>query len=135
MATIEVHDFISLDGVFESPVWTFDYGFDPEMGKTLSDITGRASTILLGRSTYEMFAPAWRERTVEDDEGAPFFNDTEKLVVGTSPLVEHWQNTAPIGGYDADVIRRLKAERDGIIYVYANDELHLGYGPDAERAS
>jgi hypothetical protein len=25
-----------------------------------------------------MFEPAWSSRTVEDDPGAPFFNDTEK---------------------------------------------------------
>src|SRR5690606_22360261 len=35
----------------------------------------------------EMFAPAWRERAVEDDEGAPFFNDTQKYV-GTSTLTD-----------------------------------------------
>ena len=27
MGEIHVHEFISLDGVFESPDWTFDYGF------------------------------------------------------------------------------------------------------------
>ena len=114
MATISVHEFISLDGVFESPTWTFEFGFDPKMGDTIGEITGAAQTILLGRRTYEMFAPAWRDRTVEDDPGAPFFNDTEKLVVGSQPLDEEWANSTPIGAYDADAIRRLKAERDGV---------------------
>ena len=88
MATIAVHEFISLDGVIESPSWTFDYGFDPQMGETLAAITGRASAILLGRRTHEMFAPGWRDRTVEDDSGAPFFNDSEKFVVGAQPSAE-----------------------------------------------
>ena len=35
-ATIAVHEFISADGVFESPTWTFEFGFDPKMGETLA---------------------------------------------------------------------------------------------------
>ena len=31
---------------------------------------GASNTILLGRKTHEMFAPAWRDRTVEEDPGA-----------------------------------------------------------------
>lgn len=126
MATIAVHEFISLDGVFESPTWTFDYGFDPKMGETLGAITENASTILLGRTTYEMFAPAWRDRTVEDDPGSPFFNETEKLVVGTQELVEEWNNSTRIGTYDADAIRKIKDERDGIIYISGSGQLVRG---------
>ena len=51
MATIAVHEFITLDGVFEAPSWTFEYGFDPKMGETIGAITERSSTILLGRRT------------------------------------------------------------------------------------
>jgi hypothetical protein len=58
-ATIAVHEFISADGVFESPSWTFEFGFDPRMGETLAAITGASNTILLGRRTHEMVAPAW----------------------------------------------------------------------------
>jgi dihydrofolate reductase len=144
MATIAVHEFIALDGVFESPGWTFEYGFDPKMGETLGAITGAAKTILLGRRTYEMFAPAWRDRTVDDDPGAPFFNETEKVVVGSQPLVEGWAHTTPFGAYDADALGRLKADRDGVIYVSGSgrlvralladglvDELHLFVYPVA----
>ena len=46
MGTIAVHEFISLDGVFENPRWTFEYGFDPKMGETLGAITKRAAAIL-----------------------------------------------------------------------------------------
>ena len=31
-ATIAVHEFISADGVFDSPSWTFEFGFDPADG-------------------------------------------------------------------------------------------------------
>ena len=123
MASIKVHEFISLDGVFESPSWTFEFGFDPQMGETISAMCEGAETILLGRTTHEMFAPAWRERTVEDDPGAPFFNDTEKLVVGTREPAEEWANTTLFGTYDADGISRLKDERPGNIYISGSGQL------------
>ena len=125
-ATIAVHEFISADGVFESPTWTFEFGFDPRMGETLAAITGSATAILLGRKTHEMFAPGWRDRTAEDDPGAPFFNETEKLVVGAHEPAEEWANTTRIGAYDADAIRRLKDERDGVIYVSGSGQLVRG---------
>ncbi len=126
MATIAVHEFISLDGVFESPTWTFEFGFDPRMGETLGEITGQCDTILLGRTTFEMFAPAWRDRTVEDDPGAPFFNDTEKFVVGSDVPLDEWANSTSLGPYDPDAIRRLKAERDGVIYISGSGRLVRG---------
>jgi len=144
MATVAVHEFISLDGDFESLSWTFEFGFDPKMGETLGAITEQSATILLGRRTHEMVATAWRDRTVEDDPGAPFFNDTEKLVVGAQPPSEEWANSTPIGAYDPDTIRRLKDERDGVIYISGSgrlirallaeglvDELHLFVYPIA----
>jgi dihydrofolate reductase len=123
MATIAVHEFIALDGVFEAPTWTFDYGFDPAMGETLGAITGQSKTILLGRRTFEMFAPAWRDRTVEEDPGAPFFNETEKFVVGTDVPVEEWNNSTSLGPFDPEAIRKLKQERDGIIYISGSGQL------------
>src|ERR671914_484172 len=67
---------MSLDGVIDAPTWTFDYGFHPRMGEAIGAVTERSRGILLGRTTFEMFEPAWSKRTVEDDPGAPFFNDT-----------------------------------------------------------
>ena len=66
MGAIYVHEFMTLDGVIEEPSWTFEFGFDPQMGERLGSITARAEGILLGRVTYEMFEPAWSTRTVED---------------------------------------------------------------------
>ena len=123
MATIAVHEFIALDGVFESPSWTFEFGFDPKMGETLAAITDKSSTILLGRRTFEMFAPAWRDRSEEDDPGAPFYNGTEKFVVGSQQPSEEWANSTRLGPYDPEAIRRLKHERDGVIYVSGSGQL------------
>src|SRR4029453_13995864 len=67
VGAIHVHEFMSLDGVIDTPTWTFGYGFDPKMGVTIGAITERCRGILLGRTTYEMFEPAWSTRTVGDD--------------------------------------------------------------------
>src|SRR4029079_4822627 len=86
-----------------------------------------------------MFEPAWSTRTVKEDPGAPFFNDTTKYVVSStlSPAAATWRNSKVLGKYDPDAIRRLKADV-GDLYVSGSgtlvramladglvDELHL----------
>jgi dihydrofolate reductase len=134
---IHVHEFMSLDGVIDAPTWTFDYGFDPRLAEAIGAVTARSRGILLGRATYEMFEPAWSTRTVEDDPGAPFFNDTMKYVVSGTLTTPTWRNSKIIGPYDPDAIRNLKDEA-GDLYVSGSgtlvramladglvDELHL----------
>ena len=122
MGEIHVHEFMSLDGVIDAPTWTFDYGFDPKMGEAIGAATGRCRGILLGRTTYEMFEPAWSTRTVEDDPGAPFFNDTTKYVVSGTLTEPTWRNSEAIGPYDRGAIRRLKDEA-GNLYVSGSGTL------------
>jgi dihydrofolate reductase len=142
MGEIHVHEFMSLDGVIDAPTWTFEYGFDPKMGEALGAVTGRSRGILLGRNTYEGFEPAWSTRTVEEDPGAPFFNDTTKYVVSGTLTDPTWRNSKVIGPYDAGTIRALKDEVDGDLYVSGSvmlvhamladgliDELHLPMYP------
>jgi dihydrofolate reductase len=123
MGEVHVHEFMSLDGVIDAPTWTMDYGFDPKMGETIGAITARSRGILLGRTTYEMFAPAWSTRTVEEDPGAPFFNDTTKYVVSGTLTEATWRNSEIVGPYDPERLRRLKAEVDGDLYVSGSGQL------------
>jgi dihydrofolate reductase len=138
VGAIHVHEFMSLDGVIDAPTWTFDYGFHPQMAEAIGAVTERCRGILLGRTTYEMFEPSWSTRTVEDDPGAPFFNDTTKHVVSATLTTATWRNSKIIGPYDPDAIRSLKDEVDGDLYVSGSgtlvramladglvDELHL----------
>src|SRR5690349_8101105 len=120
---ILVHEFMTLDGVVDAPTWTFDYGFDPKMGEALAAVTGRSDAILLGRATYEMFEPAWSTRTVEDDPGAPFFNETPKYVVSGTLENATWRNSTVLGRYDPAAIRRLKDRVDGDLYVSGSGTL------------
>ena len=125
MGEIHVHEFMSFDGVIDAPVWTFEYGFHPRMGEAIGAVCARSTGILLGRTTYEMFEPAWSTRTVEDDPGAPFFNDTTKYVVSATLADPNatWRNSKAIGGYDAQAIKRLKGEVDGDLYVSGSGTL------------
>src|SRR5690348_9936639 len=123
MSKIHVHEFISLDGVYEDPRWTFDYGFDPKMGETLGAIMQGSTAILLGRKTYEMFYPAWSTRTADDDPGAPFFNDTKKYVVSSTLQDAPWANSEILGAYDAERIQQLKDDSDGDIYISGSGTL------------
>ncbi len=138
MGAVHVHEFMSLDGVIDAPVWSAEYGFVPRMGELIGGFTEQCTAILLGRTTYEMFEPAWSTRSVEDDPGAPFFNDTAKYVVSSTLTDPTWNNSTVIGGYDAETIQRLKDEVDGPIYMSGSatlvramladgliDELHL----------
>ncbi len=138
MGNIAVHEFISLDGVIEDPRWTMDYAFDPRMGQAIAGIMGASKALLLGRRTYEMFAPAWSGRTAEQDPGAPFMNETTKYVVTSTLSSADWSNSEILGPYSADSIRALKERVDGNLYVSGSgrlvqamladrlvDELHL----------
>lgn len=137
VGAIHVHEFMTLDGVIDAPGWSAKYGFLPEMEETVGAVTGRCQAILLGRKTYQMFEPAWSKRTVAEDPGAPFFNDTTKYVVSSTLTTPTWRNSRILGPYNADAIRKLKGEV-GDIYMSGSgtlvralladgliDELHL----------
>jgi dihydrofolate reductase len=123
MGNIAVHEFISLDGVIEDPRWTMDYPFDPRMGQAIAGIMGASKALLLGRRTYEMFAPAWSGRTAEQDPGAPFMNETTKYVVTGTLSSADWSNSEILGPYSADSIRALKDRIDGNLYVSGSGKL------------
>ena len=123
MGAIRVHEFMTLDGVIDAPTWSFDYGFDPKVGEAIAASMNGCRGILLGRTTYEMFQPAWSQRTVEDDPGAPFFNDTIKYVVSGTLETVTWKNSQLLGPYDPDAIRRLKNDVDGDLYVSGSSTL------------
>ena len=137
MGTITVHEFTTVDGSVGVPLWTMPFPFTPEQIEETGALTASSTGILLGRKTYEMFAPAWSQRTVEDDPGAPFFNDTHKYVV-SGTLTEPTWGPATVLPYHPGRIAELKDEVEGTLYVSGSgtlvralladglvDELHL----------
>jgi dihydrofolate reductase len=129
MGRIVVTEFISLDGVIESPGgdetfkykgWTFDFdrGADGNAFKVqeLDDSTA----LLLGRRTYTGFAAAWPGR---DGEFADKFNSMPKYVVSSTLDKAEWNNTTVLKGDVVKEVLKLKQSVDGDIAVHGSAQL------------
>jgi dihydrofolate reductase len=100
--------FISMDGVVESPdKWQFDV-FDADMGAAMSEHIANEDTILLGRVTYQEWAPYWPTST--DEPYASHINNTPKYVVSTTLTRVDWQNSTLIKGDLASAVNKLKQQ-------------------------
>jgi len=100
--------FSSLDGVIQSPnEWQFD-NFDSEMMAAMSAHIAKEDTILLGRVTYQEWAPYWPTST--DEPYASHINNTPKYVVSTTLDRVEWKNSTLIRGNLAEEIGKLKRQ-------------------------
>lgn len=113
--------FISLDGVVEAPdQWQFDV-FDQDMGAAMQAHIDAEDTILLGRKTYEAWAPFWP--TSNDEPYASHINNTPKYVFSTSLNDVEWQNSTLVKEPLADAVNRLKQQTGGNIGVAGSPTL------------
>jgi dihydrofolate reductase len=116
--------FISLDGVTESPdKWQFDH-FDADMMAAMEAHIAAEDTILLGRVTYQEWAPYWPNSS--DEPYASHINSTPKYVVSTTlDRVEwgKWNNVTLIKGNLAEELSRLKQQRGKNIGVSGSPTL------------
>jgi len=118
MGRIVVTEFVSLDGVFESPGpvgdfehagWTFRFNRGADGDKFKFDEHMAAEAQLLGRVTYEGFAAAWP--SVTDDVGfADRMNSMPKYVVSATLEKADWNNSTIIG---IDDVARVRDSREG----------------------
>jgi dihydrofolate reductase len=102
--------FITLDGVIEDPHLWPTTGDDGGEGEALhTELLLASDAVLMGRRTYESFAPAWSARS-----GDPFsdrINMLPKYVVSTTLTEPEWNNTTVIGGGDvAAAVTELKSQ-------------------------
>ena len=100
MRTLIITAFVSLDGVMEAPGgeegyrnagWTYRYvAFDPAAYELKGREQEEAAALLLGRRSYEAFAPIWP--TMTDDFAR--YNELPKYVVSETlrneDLVDDW---------------------------------------------
>jgi dihydrofolate reductase len=131
MGKIVVTEFVSLDGVFESPgpagdfehagwTFTFDRGEDGDKFK-FDELMG-AQAQLLGRVTYEAFAAAWPSFT--DEAGfADRMNSMPKYVVSSSMEKAEWNNSTIIAISD---VAGVKDAHDGTLLVAGSGMLVRG---------
>lgn len=119
MRKIIITEFISLDGVIESPVWSLPYWND-EISNFKEEEQQNAGSMLLGRVTYEGFAAAWPQ---SEDEGADFMNNMPKYLVTTTLKTPEWNNTHVISENVVEAMQKLKQEDGKDILVYGSSVL------------
>lgn len=113
--------FISLDGVVEAPyAWQFDV-FDEDMIAAMSEQLAAQDTVLLGRVTYEEWAPYWPTST--DEPFASYINHVPKYVVSTTLKTVDWSNATLVNGPVADTIASLKQQPGQTIGVAGSPTL------------
>lgn len=132
MRTLISTSFVSLDGVVEGPGgepgyrnsgWTFkDIEFDPAAYAIKGAEQEEATALLLGRVSYEAFAPVWPGMTVE----FAGYNAMPKYVVSTtlqeSDLVTNWGETTILRSLDE--VAALKETEGGPIIVNGSAALN-----------
>jgi len=124
MRRIIASEFLSLDGVMESPdQWHFPYWND-EMGQEIMAAMDQADAMLMGRVNYEEWAVFWPQQEPADDSVTGFMNGVRKYVVSTTlkePLA--WNNSTLIGGNVAEKIAELKRQAGGDISISGSGTL------------
>ena len=122
MRKITVADFISLDGVVESPdQWHMSYVND-EMFAAMYPADSDMDMMLLGRTTYDSFAGAF-EHAPQDDPVAARMNQPAKVVVTSTPETVTWTNSAALTGDVVAGVRALKEQPGGSIAVIGSTTL------------
>ncbi|GAA3950146.1 dihydrofolate reductase [Chitinophaga oryziterrae] len=129
MRKIIVTEFITLDGVIEAPGgnetshphagWQFKY-HSPDTGKYKIDELSSVDTLLLGKTTYEVFAAYWPGQT--GDGFADPINRMPKYVVSRSLQKVDWNNSHILRDVAKDVAA-LKKSDGGDILVYGSATL------------
>ncbi|MBA2713002.1 MAG: dihydrofolate reductase [Rubrobacteraceae bacterium] len=111
MRKIVAAEFLSLDGVMESPEqWHFDY-FNDEMGQAVGEGFAASDALLMGRVLYEEWAAYWPNQDPEENPVAATMNGVRKYVVSTTleePL--EWNNTSLIRENVAEELSELKRQ-------------------------
>jgi dihydrofolate reductase len=120
MRKVVLYTLLSLDGVAESPD-RFIFDFDDAMEENLADVIGTQDAVLLGRASYDEWAPYWPESDVEPFAG--FINGVDKHVATSTELTEEWAGTSVVDGPVAAFVRELKAGDGGDIGVHASISL------------
>jgi dihydrofolate reductase len=132
MRTLIATAFVSLDGVVEAPGgepgyrnsgWTFnDIAFDEAAYEIKGREQDEATAMMLGRVSYQAFAPVWPDMTVE----FAGYNAMPKYVVSTSlkeqDLVSNWGETVILRSLDDVAV--LKQTEGGPISIHGSATLH-----------
>jgi dihydrofolate reductase len=125
---------VSVDGVMQGPGgpeedstngfthggWAMPF-VDDGVNQALDEAIAGEFDMLLGRRTYDIFAPYWPNQG--DNPIAKAFNKATKYVVTRSLDHLDWKNSQRIGRDVVDEVRRLKASDGSALHIWGSSEL------------
>ena len=136
MRKIITTTFVTLDGVMQAPGgpeedksggfayggWQISFPSDEMMGSMLMGFMKAPFELLLGRTTYDIFASYWPHATTDLEVAEPF-NSTKKYVVSHTPFEPSWNNSVCISGDVVEQIKKLKQEDGKDLWVWGSGNL------------
>lgn len=112
--------YITLDGVIEAPQdWPSLGSLSDEGGAAQWELLQGCDAVLMGRHTYEVFAPVWS--SLSGDPLSDRMNAIPKHVVSTTLTDPEWNNSTVIASDPVGAVRELK-QRPGL------DIVQYGFG-------
>ena len=136
MRRVVVVEFMSLDGVVQSPMYAnedasngFAHGgwnmkfMDPEAMQWTIDNVARADGYLFGRRTYEQFASHWPHASPEEQALARPLNERLKYVASRSLKRLEWERSELLPADVAAGVAALKNQDGGYLMLTGSTEL------------
>jgi dihydrofolate reductase len=132
LRNIIVLEHISLDGVIQAPGgpdedrsggfayggWIAPYS-DPVLGEVLRRQMNKPFDLLLGRRTYEIWAPFWPQHT----DIWPGVNAATKYVASHTMTSGQWQPSVFLNGDVAEKVGRIKQQQGPDLHVWGSGNL------------
>ena len=123
MRRLIAYEYLTLDGVMEAPEkWQFPY-LTNDVAELITVQILEADAVLLGRTTYEIFADSWPSRTNNEFGVADKLNSMPKYVVSRTLQKAEWHNSTVIKGDVAKEVAGLKEQPGGIIAIIGSGKL------------
>jgi dihydrofolate reductase len=136
MRKIITTTFVTLDGVMQAPGgpdedhsggfayggWQLSFPSDQMMDSMLSNIMHAPFELLLGKTTYDIFASYWPNAKTDNEVAKPF-NSTKKYVVSHELFEPAWHNSACITGDVVARLKKLKKEDSPDLWVWGSGNL------------
>jgi dihydrofolate reductase len=132
MRKVIVLEFVSLDGVIQSPGrpdedtsggfayggWISPYS-DPTLAAVMKKQMNMPFDLLLGRKTFEIWAPYWPQRA----DAWPGVNTATKYVASNTMTSHEWQPSVFLSGDIAEKITKIKQQQGPDLHVYGSANL------------
>lgn len=116
---VVLYELMSIDGFADDPgegQWLADTG--TELGEFLAETIATQDAVLLGRRTYEKWAPYWPTAQFQPFSG--FINSTPKYVFTSTPLEIDWTHSTPVTEQATSFVADLKRQSGGNIGIHGS---------------